>query len=52
MNEQAVERIIRVAGIIAKDARQPENAARAQEIVMLAEMLKPSRQTKPDTTRR
>ena len=42
MTQQAVERIIRVATIIAKDARQPENAARAQEIILLAEMLKPS----------
>ena len=43
MNQQAIERIIRVATIIAKDARQPENTARAQEIILLAEMLKPVR---------
>lgn len=41
MTQEAIKRIIRVAGIIALDARQPENQTRAKEIVLLAEMALP-----------
>lgn len=39
MSKQALIRLIRVAQIIAKDSRQPENVLRANEIIALAEII-------------
>jgi hypothetical protein len=40
MTNEALARIARVASIIAKDSRQPENVSRAQEILALVEIAK------------
>jgi hypothetical protein len=39
MSRKALMRLIRVAQIIAKDSRQPENVSRANEIITLAEIV-------------
>lgn len=39
MSKRALIRLIRVAQIIAKDSRQPENVSRANEIIALAEII-------------
>jgi hypothetical protein len=39
MSRKALMRLIRVAQIIAKDSRQPENVSRANEIIALAEII-------------
>jgi uncharacterized protein YutE (UPF0331/DUF86 family) len=40
MSHEALTRLIRVAGIIAKDAKNPDNQARAKEILALAAIIK------------
>jgi hypothetical protein len=39
MSRKALMRLIRVAQIIAKDSKQPENVSRANEIIALAEII-------------
>ena len=39
MSREALARIVRVASIIAKDAKNPDNQARAREILSLAEII-------------
>jgi hypothetical protein len=39
MSREALVRLIRVATIIAADAKNPDNRARAQEILALADIL-------------
>ena len=40
MSREALTRLIRVATIIAKDAKNTDNQARAREILALAEIIK------------
>ncbi len=40
MSHEALTRLIRVAGIIAKDAKNPDNQERAKEILALAAIIK------------
>ena len=40
MSHEALTRLIRVATIIAKDAKNPDNQARAREILALADIIK------------
>jgi hypothetical protein len=40
MSHEALTRLIRVATIIAKDAKNPDNQARAKEILALAAIIK------------
>ena len=40
MSREALTRIVRVAQIIAKDARNKDNQERAKEILVLAEIIK------------
>ena len=40
MSREALTRLIRVATIIAKDAKNPDNQERAKEILALADIVK------------